>query len=151
MSSKAWETTGVDVSRDRIVELAATQGHDLAHLPGASFSEVVRVPEEIQRSASAQAAAAVHGITDEEIALGSTFPEAWARFLAFVEACSNNMIQESEEDTDEEPLLPRPLSVQPIVCCAAHNGIKFDFAVLFSECQRHVGVPALFSRGGSPS
>ena len=61
MSSKAWETTGVDVSRDRIVELAATQGHDLAHLPGASFSEVVRVPEEIQRSASAQAAAAVHG------------------------------------------------------------------------------------------
>ena len=78
MSSKAWETTGIDVSRDRIVELAATQGHDLAHLPGASFSEVVRVPEEIQRSASAQAAAAVHGITDEEIALGSTFPEAWA-------------------------------------------------------------------------
>ena len=69
MSSKAWETTGVDVSRDRIVELAATQGHDLAHLPGASFSEVVRVPEEIQRSASAQAAAAVHGIPDEEIAL----------------------------------------------------------------------------------
>ena len=68
MSLKAWETTGVDVSRDRIVELAATQGHDLAHLPGASFSEVVRVPEEIQRSASAQAAAAVHGITDEEIA-----------------------------------------------------------------------------------
>ena len=50
MSSKAWETTGVDVSRDRIVELAATQGHDLAHLPGASFSEVVRVPEGIQRS-----------------------------------------------------------------------------------------------------
>ena len=45
MSLKAWETTGVDVSRDRIVELAATQGHDLAHLPGASFSEVVRVPE----------------------------------------------------------------------------------------------------------
>ena len=72
MSSKAWETTGVDVSRDRIVELAATQGHDLAHLPGASFSQVVRVPEEIQQSASAQAAAAVHGITDEEIALGTT-------------------------------------------------------------------------------
>ena len=69
----------------------------------------MRVPEEIQRSASAQAAAAVHGITDEEIALGTTFPAAWARFLAFVEACSNNMIQESEEDTDEEPLLPRPL------------------------------------------
>ena len=137
MSLKAWETTGVDVSRDRIVELAATQGHDLAHLPGASFSEVVRVPEEIRRSASAQAAAAVHGITDEEIALGTTFPQAWARFLGFVEACSNNMIQESEEDTDEEPLPPRPLNAQPTVCCAAHNGVKFDFAVLLFECQRH--------------
>ena len=56
----------MDASRDRIVELAATQGHDLAHLPGASFAEVVHVPEETQRSASAQAAAAVHGITDDE-------------------------------------------------------------------------------------
>ena len=52
MPSKARETTGVDVSRDRIVELAATQGHDLAHLPGASFSQEERQPEEIQRSAS---------------------------------------------------------------------------------------------------
>ena len=49
----------MDVARDRIVELAATQGHDLAHLPGASFSEIVHVPGEIQRSASAQAAAEV--------------------------------------------------------------------------------------------
>ena len=127
MSSKAWELTSPEVALL----------NSLAHLPGASFSEVVRVPEEIQRTASAQAASAVHGITDEEITLGTTFPEAWARFLAFVEGCSNNMIQESEEDTDEEPLLPRPLCAQPTVCCAAHNGIKFDFAVLLFECQRH--------------
>ena len=97
----------------------------------------MRIPEEIQQSASAQAAAAVHGIADDEIALGAAFPASWARFLAFVEACSNNMIQESDEDSDEEPLPPRALSVQPTVCCAAHNGIKFDFAVLLFECQRH--------------
>ena len=70
----------MDVARDRIVELAATQGHDLAHLPGASFSEIVHVPSEIQRSASAQAAAEVHGISDDEIALGTSFPVSWARF-----------------------------------------------------------------------
>ena len=52
----------MDVARDRIVELAATQGH------GASFSAIVHVPGEIQRSASAQAAAEVHGISDDEIA-----------------------------------------------------------------------------------
>ena len=59
---EARETTGVDVSRDRIVELAATQGQELAHISGASFAEVVRVPAEIQESAGAQAAAQVHGI-----------------------------------------------------------------------------------------
>ena len=127
----------MDVSRDRIVELAATQGHDLAHLPGASFSEVLRVPDEIQRSASAQAAAEVHGISDDEIVLGATFPESWARFIAFAEACSNNVLHEFGEDTDEELLPSRPPDVRPTVCCAAHNGGRFDFAVLLFECQRH--------------
>ena len=45
----------------------------------------MRVPEEIRQSASAQAAAAVHGIADDEIALGAAFPTSWARFLAFVD------------------------------------------------------------------
>ena len=38
------ETTGVDPSRDRIVELAATQGQELPHTRGGSFAEVVYVP-----------------------------------------------------------------------------------------------------------
>ena len=58
------ETTGVDVSRDRVVEIAATQGFDSAHMPGASYAEVAYVPEEILRTPGAQAAARVHCIPD---------------------------------------------------------------------------------------
>ena len=53
------ETTGVDVSRDRIVEIAATQGFDSPHMPGASYAEVAYVPEEILRTPGAQAVACI--------------------------------------------------------------------------------------------
>ena len=133
------ETTGVDVSRDRVVELAASQGQEAAHLPGASFAEVVHVPEEIRRTEGAQAAARVHGIPDDEIAQGTSFPESWARFLAFTEACLNNVISESgdDESEDELPLYPRPPTCPPSLVLAAHNGARFDFAVLLFECHRH--------------
>ena len=98
------ETTGVEVSRDRVVELAASQGQEAAHLPGASFSEVVHVPEDIRRTEGAQAAARVHGIPDDEIGQGTFFPESWARFLSFTEACLNNVIHENDDDQSEEEL-----------------------------------------------
>ena len=44
----------MDVSRDRVVEIAATQSFDSAHMPGASYAEVAYVPEEILRTPSAQ-------------------------------------------------------------------------------------------------
>ena len=136
------ETTGVDVSYDRIVELAASQGQERAHLPGANFAEVVHVPEDIRRAEGAQAAARVHGIPDDEIAQGTSFPESWARFLSFTDACLNNVIHESDvESEDELPLYPRPPTRPPSLILAAHNGVRFDFAVLLFECHRH-GVRA---------
>ena len=95
------ETTGVDVSRDRVVEIAATQGVDSPHMPGASYAEVVYVPEEILGTAGAQAAARVHGIPDSEIAQGSAFPMSWARFLAFTEAVLNNAIHEASDSSED--------------------------------------------------
>ena len=47
------ETTGTDVGRCRIVELAATQASDDGELPGACFAQVVKVPDEILRSPAA--------------------------------------------------------------------------------------------------
>ena len=132
------ETTGVDVSRDRVVEIAATQSFDSAHMPGACYAEVTCVPEEILRTPGAQAAARVHGIPDSEIAQGAAFPVSWARFLAFTEAVLNNAIHEaSDSSDDDEPPLPRPLDDPPSLLVAAHNGRRFDFAVLLFECHRH--------------
>jgi DNA polymerase III epsilon subunit-like protein len=132
------ETTGVDVSRDRVVEIAATQGFDSAHMPGASYAEVAYVPEGILRTPGAQAAARVHCIPDSEIAQGAAFPISWARFLAFTEAVLNNAIHEaSDSSDDDEPPLPRPLDDPPSLLVAAHNGHRFDFAVLLFECHRH--------------
>ncbi len=53
------ETTGVDVSQDRIVELAATHACGSFATLGASFSTVVSVPEPVLCSRGS-AAAAVH-------------------------------------------------------------------------------------------
>ena len=132
------ETTGVDVSRDRVVEIAATQGFDSAHMPGASYAEVAYVPEEILGTPGAQAAARVHGIPDSEIAQGAAFPVSWARFLDFTEAVLNNAIHEgSDSSEDDEPPLPRPLDDPTSLLVAAHNGHRFDFAVLLFECHRH--------------
>jgi len=128
----------VDVSRDRVVEIAATQSFDSAHMPGASYAEVAYVPEELLRTPSAQAAARVHCIPDDEIAQGAAFPASWARFLAFTEAVLNNAIHEgSDSSEDDKPPLPRPLDDPPSLLVAAHNGHRFDFAVLLFECHRH--------------
>ena len=130
------ETTGVDATSDRIVELAATQG---GSQPGASFATVVRVADDILQSPAAQGAAAVHGIPREEIALGPDFPEVWIRFQAFVDGLVNSALTDSDISTDDsEPLAgARPASVSPTVLLAAHNGLKFDFPALLCECRRH--------------
>jgi hypothetical protein len=93
----------VDVSRDRVVEIAATQSFDSAHMPGASYAEVAYVPEELLRTPSAQAAARVLCIPDDEIAQGAAFPASWARFLAFTEAVLNNAIHEGSDSRWRSP------------------------------------------------
>ena len=74
------ETTGVDVARDRIVEIAAVHAPGDYRFVGGSFSTVVRVDPAILSERGGEAAV-VHGISDEEIALGPDFVEAWRRFL----------------------------------------------------------------------
>ena len=117
------ETTGVDVARDRIVELAATHAPADSRLAGSSYSTIVRVDPQILKERGGEAAA-VHGITDEEIALGTSFLEAWARFLHWTEDLLNNAVRELQADTDDdEPHAPQ-LEESPILLLAAHNGAR---------------------------
>ena len=119
------ETTGTDISQCRIVELAATQVCDRMASTGACFGHLVHVDGEILKTPTALAAAAVHGISDEEILASPPFTTVWQRFLDFVESLSNNHIDDSDghdDSEEEEPRPPRPPEEPPFVLVAAHNG-----------------------------
>ncbi len=60
------------MTRDRIVELAAAHAPADERLAGSAYSSVVAVDPQIFQERGG-AAAAVHGITNEEIAQGPSF------------------------------------------------------------------------------
>ena len=134
------ETSGLDVARDQVVEIAATEAPPDPAAFGASFSTVVSgAPEP-----GGEAPPAVHGIAAEEIARGPRFPEAWSRFVAFAEGLLDARPREeehedSEEEEDEEKVLrpARPAFEPPQLLVLAHNGARFDFALLLFESRRH--------------
>ena len=114
------ETTGTDVGRCRIVEIAAAQAVDHPGKPGPCFAQVVKVPDEILSSPEARAASAVHGISDEEISTSHTFPIVWERFLGFVERTLNDYVIEEDNESDhEEPGLPCMPDEPPVLLLAA--------------------------------
>ena len=78
-------------------------------------------------------------ITDEELMQGPTFPVAWARFVEFAEGLVAIEIHASSESEGDEsnPRPPRPPDEPPDVLLVAHNGERFDFAMLLCECSRH--------------
>jgi len=155
------------VTRDRIVELVAAHAPADERLAGSAYSSVVAVDPQILQERGG-AAAAVHGIANEEIALGPSFAEAWGRFLQWISALMDNAVQEDVADTDDdEPRMPQPEET-PILLLAGHNGarasvlagavavgqkwglytngselvtkVRFDFALLLCEVIRH-GLP----------
>ncbi len=124
------ETTGLDVSRDSVVEIGVAEAPAVAEAPGAAFATVV--------FANAPSKTTVHGIDPSEIAQGPRFPEAWARFIAFAEGLVNAAVhQDDDSDDDRTPRPPRPPDRPPELLLAAHNGHRFDFALLLFEVERH--------------
>ena len=133
------ETTGTDVGRCRVVEIAAAQAVDDAGKPGACFAQVVKVPDEILSSPEARVASAVHGISDEEISTSHNFPTVWERFLGFVERTLNDYVTEEDSESDhEESGLPCMPDEPPVLLLAAHNGYK-----RFGPAQNVAYLPSL--------
>ena len=130
------ESTGVDVARDRIVELAATQAPADPRLAGSSYSTVVCVDPMILKERGSDAAA-VHGITDEEISLAPSFVEAWARFVRWTEDLLNIAVVDIDMDTDDdEPRAPQ-LEETPVLLMAAHNGVRASAYGGSGEIRQH--------------
>eukprot|EP00973_Karenia_brevis_P010845 1467873-Karenia_brevis.AAC.2 len=139
------ETSGTDVSSDRIVELSAVQA--LPTTSGACFSTVVRVDADVLSTPAAQKASEIHTISTDEILASPCFPECWQRFLVFVEALLNEALHDYGDSSDDEPPpLPRPPDEPPTLLLAAHNGFAFDFGLLLCECYRHDLDLAVFER-----
>ena len=116
------ETTGLDISRDRVLEIAASEAPSCPWMCGAAFATVVSA----DTVGSTDRATQVHGISSEEIRLGPSFPMAWARFMVFVDNLANVALHEYSDDSDADPdeVPPRPPSEPPKLLLAAHNGIR---------------------------
>ncbi len=77
---------------DRIVELAAIHCPRDSRFFGGCFSTVVKVDH--QYLEQGRAAAAVHGISDEEIGEGEEFPIVWGRFRNWLDNLLNIAVVE---------------------------------------------------------
>ena len=85
------ETTGLDIASADIVEIGVIAGDS-----GAVFSTVVR-PE-----APPPEGPTAHGIDNAELAEGPTFPEAFARMVAFLDYLSQSaVVSDSDSSADE--------------------------------------------------
>ena len=96
---------------------------------GACFSTVVCPPvfsDEVP----------VHGIANEELRQGPSFVDAFPRMHRF---CTN-LVEMALTDTDssaDEAATGSLREDPPQILVCAHNGMKFDFPFLCSECIRN--------------
>ena len=117
------ETSGLSILTDNIVEIGVVDEY------GATFSTVVCPP-------IVPAGPAVHGIEHSELQQGPAFACAFDRLARFLDTLAENAVSDGESSADEVAALPSLKSEVPEVVVVAHNGMKFDFAMLLSECCR---------------
>ena len=77
-----------------------------------------------------------HGIPNDELSTGPSFSEVYERMVRFVNALLLMSVQ-SDESSDEEVVPLRFKEHSQEVVLVAHNGYRFDFPFLLSECYRN--------------
>ena len=132
-----FETTGLDILEHHIVEIGVVSSDS-----GACFSTVVCPPKFVVNDELP-----VHGIPDDELREGPPFGEAFHRLHRFCEhIVETSVVNETDDEVcdspDHDAARPPVLRETPpgVIICA-HNGTKFDFPFLCSECLRSgVGI-----------
>ena len=137
------ESTGLDITKDRIVEIAAVHAHCDVRMSCGCFPTTVRVDPDILMTRGLEAFE-VHGITNEEIKQGPSFERAWTRFLKWIDDVTSSAAK-YESDSDDDMGGPTLLE-NPVVVLVAHNGIRFDFSLLLCELLRHDLSTTMFER-----
>ena len=74
-----------------------------------------------------------HGIQVSELRSGPCFAEAFWRFNAFLRHASLSVLDAKDDSEDEQQIAAATKPDQDIVI-VNHNGLKFDFPFLLSEC-----------------
>ena len=118
---------GLDVVRDSIVEVGLVTEN------GAAFATVVRPPSIPTEDMGADS---VHGIPGSELRAGPAFATAFARMVSFLEHLQVSTVEYDETDSDAEPQEVKSYGDPPQILVVAHNGVRFDFAMLASEVFR---------------
>jgi DNA polymerase III epsilon subunit-like protein len=128
------ETNSLDVLSGKIVEIGA-----LVDGSRNMFSTVVHPGHDASLDD-----ASVHGIPHQELLSGPCFAEAFGRLEHFLRYASLSVL-ESDDDSEDDRLPAVGMQQNLDVALVAHNGAKFDFPFLLSECLR-VGLgPAAMS------
>ena len=131
------ETTGLDLGSDEIVEIGV-----ISDACGAVYSTVVRPatgPQLLRNEGLS-----IHGISDAELQEGPAFCDAFGRLVRFVDDITTcSILKDSAGDSDDDDkqraragaaaMLADPTPTPLIV---AHNGRRFDFPMLLSQCLR---------------
>jgi DNA polymerase III epsilon subunit-like protein len=118
------ETTGLNLASDSIVEIGLW-------VPGtAAFSTVVRPPV-------LAAEPGVHGIPNSELLEGPSFAQAFGRMMAFLQNAIDTACVDDSDSSQEVERRTRLKAEVPQIVLVAHNGLRFDFPMLASECLRH--------------
>ena len=110
-----FETTGLDVLQDHVVEIGVLCEHSEC------FSTVVCPPVFGDGSN-------VHGIPDEELREGPTFREAFERLLRFCENVAECAVIDGapsrDDEEEDEVSLPTLKETPPEIVIVAHNGVR---------------------------
>ena len=119
------ETSSLDLLSGKIVEIGA-----LIEGSRSTFSTVVNPGQNISIEQPS-----VHGIPHEELLLGPCFAEAFKRFCEFVRYDSLSALATDDDSEDDQPVAT---AMRPDldIMIVSHNGQKFDFPFLLSECMR---------------
>ena len=116
-----FETSGLDIFTDHIVEAG------LLSETGECFATVCCPPV-------LTPGPHVHGISDEELAVGPTFIQMIQRMIDFLNGLLLTSVPLDDSSDDE---ISQLRFSDPELVLVAHNGLKFDFPFLLSECFRN--------------
>ncbi len=121
-----FETSGLDVLSDEVVEVGVTEEETTAQ-----FATTI-LPTHVPVGPS------VHGIGPEELHASVRFNIAFDFMVKFLRGISEEAVGDvCSSDEEEGSALPSVRFPPRTVLLAAHNGLNFDFPILVSECLRH--------------